>query len=180
MTLSTMTPTKSKTGGQSIRLYQTIADLPQWNWEQIKQTNDLRYLIKLEDYDELPEVEVEEGLWLTLQDEFKEKCGMEGSGGYYFDKVIDLWKLKRDMIIYSCDEYNSKLSKTKTKIKQLEGEIEDIPVSKQTIDKQVVMMEIFFKCNLNPRTTSVLRYNIYLNEYERQIEELQRGKAVNT
>ena len=158
-------------------MYRTIADLPMWNWEQVKKTSDLRYLLRLDDYDLLPDLEVSENLWNDLQDEFSKKCGMTESGGYHFDKVISLYELKRDAVIYGCDEYNSKLSKTKIKIKLLEGEIEDIPVSEQTLDDQVVRLEIFFTRDLDPKKTSVLKWHIYLNEYEKRIEELQRSQA---
>jgi len=180
MTLSTTKVSRSKTSVQSIRLYRTIADLPMWNWEQIKKTSDLRYLIRLDDYDELPEIDVSGDLWDSLQDEFSEKCGMTESGGYHFDKFIELQKLKRDEIIYSCDEHNSKLSKTKIKIKLLEGEIEEIPVSQQTLYDQVVRLEIFFTRDLDPKTTSVLKWHIYLNEYEKRINELAKSPKGTT
>ena len=159
---------------QSIRLYQTIETLPIWKWEEIKKTGDYRYLII--DGNGTADLEA---LWVLLQDEFAEKVGMSGSGGHYMGKFMDLQELRRQSIIQGCDEFNPNLSKTNVKKKLLEGELDEMPISKQKIDDQAIQMEIFFNTEpgaFNPRVMSTFRWHKYMNEYERRIEELQRSE----
>lgn len=171
--------TINKQRKQSISLHRTIETLPVWNWEQVKKTGDYRYLLKLEDYDDLPEIEMTGEHWLTLQDEFSQRCGVTDRGSHYMDKFIELQRLIRDEIVYSCDEYNPKLSKTKAKRKILERELEDVPKVEQTLEDQAIQLEIFFQREFDVRKMSVLIWNKYLQEYERRIEELQNRKRSN-
>ena len=158
---------------QSTRLYQSIEVLPVWNWEEIKKTGDLRYLIIEGEGEGL------EDLWLRLQDEFNERVGMSETGNHFHDKFMEAQELRLQELIYSCDEYHPKLSRTKIERGLLEKELKDMPVIRQTLEDQAIQLEIFFTTEpgaFNPKTTSVLIWYKYLNEHERRIKELQRSQ----
>jgi hypothetical protein len=121
-------------------------------------------------------VDVLEQHWTDLQDEYAKKCGVDGMAGHYMEKTIEYYKLMQKEIIYGCEEYNSKLSKIKTKRKLLERELDDMPVVEQTLEDKAIQLEIFFNRDFDTRTTSVLRWHKYLKEYERRVEELQRSQ----
>ena len=163
-----------------IKLYRSIESLPIWNWDQVKKTDDLRYLIKPKEYEELPEVEVAETVWQTMLDEYSDNFKDIGTGGHFYDKYMDLQKALRDEVIFSCDEFNSKLSKTKVKVKQLEKDLELAPTEKQGLEWQAIQMEIFFSKDFDTKTISTYRWYKYLQEYERRIEELQNPKTPKT
>lgn len=161
---------KVKTREPSISLYLTIEDLPIWNWEKIKETGDLKYLIKEGEGD------VPEGLWQDLQDEYARRCEIDGVQGHFMDKVIELHETIRDLLICSCDDHNPNTAKLKVKRKLLEKEINEIPTTEQTLEDQAIRLEIFFSRDFDTKKMSVLRWHKYIKEYERRIEELQRSQ----
>lgn len=163
----------------SIRLFRTIYECPIWNWHQVRQTGDFRYLIRLEDYEHLPDVSTEplEDVWLAMQDEFNEHFKDSSTGGYYYDKFVQYYQLLRDEVIYGCDAYNAKLSVTRTRRKQLEKELEKLPQKPQGVEEQAVMLEIFFQKDINTKTISVFRWYKYIEQYERRIEQIEKTKS---
>lgn len=172
---------KLLTKGRSIKLYRSILDLPIWNWDQVKKTEDRRYLIKLKDYDELPKIEVPADLWNDLLKQYKEDFEEQGTAGYVFEKFVESQILLRDEVIMSCDEYNPNLSSTIVRRKQAEKELENMPTGgKQTLEDQAVVLEIFFKMSFDTRKTSTYRWYKYIQEYERRIEELNRQQSKGT
>lgn len=162
---------------QKYTLYRTIEDLPIWNWERCKR-GELRYLIIEGESDGVSDGVLNE-LWGELQDEFNEKCGMSDRGSHGMDKITDLYKAIRDEIIYSCDDHNPKLSRVKTKRRILEKEIEQMPISEQTLEDQAIQMEIFFTRDFDVKKTSVLRWYKYLQEYEKRTEQLRSSYENN-
>ena len=164
----------SKRKKQSIRPYRSLEELPVWNWHKAKQ-GDLRYILRLDDYDTLPDVEVRQEDWESIEQEFFNKFGKSGTGGYYFDKFIELQRAIRDMIVYTCDE-SPKLSKTKVKIAQLEKELEQVPEA-QTLEEQAVTMEVFFNRDFDVRRMSTYKWFTYINEYERRIAEIKKAET---
>ena len=156
---------------RTIKLYRTIKDLPIWNWDQIKSTGDKRYLIKLDDYDELPKVEVPVELWQDLLKEYKDNFSESGNiGSFGYEKFIEYQILLKEEVIASCDEENIMLSSIKVKRQMAEKELENLPSSSQTLDDQAIHMEIFFKTPFNVKQISVYRWYKYAQEYERRIK----------
>lgn len=165
---------QSKRKEQNIRPYRSLEELPIWNWDRAKQ-GDLRYILKLDDYDTLPDVEVRPEDWERLEQEFFDKFGKSGTGGYYFDKYMELQRAIRDMVIYTCDE-SPKLSKTKVKITKLERELGEAPEA-QTLQEQAVTMEVFFNREFDVRRMSTYKWFTYINEYERRIAEIKKAET---
>jgi hypothetical protein len=162
-----------------IKLYLTIYDCPIWNWDKVKKTDDLRYLIRLKDYDELPDAEVSMDVWNDMQGEYMQHFKDMGTSGHYFDKYLDLQKTLRNEVIYSCDEYSPLLSKTVVRRKQMEQDLEAMPTISQTIEDQAVHMELFFDKApgaFNTKLISVYRWYKYLQEHERRCNEIESIK----
>lgn len=177
-----MSTSKSQEKDRTIKLYRTIKDLPIWNWDQVKSTGDRRYLIRLDDYDELPNTEVPIELWQDLLNEYNDDFQDSGTiGSFAYEKFIEHQILLKEEVIASCDEANVMLSSIKVKRQMAEKELENLPRSSQTLDDQAIYMEIFFKIPFNVKQISVYRWFKYAQEYERRIKELdeQRKRSRN-
>jgi len=161
----------------SIKLYRTIKDLPIWNWNETKKTGDKRYLIRLDDYDDLPKVKVPEELWRKLLNEYNNEFQDLGSiGNFGYEKFIEHQMLIKEELIASCDDNNPMLSSIITKRKMVEKELENLPKSSQTLEEQAIHMEIFFKIQFDVKLISTYRWFKYTQEYERRIKELEEQK----
>ena len=159
-----------------IKPYRTIETLPIWHYKKVPSTGDLRYLLKLEDYDELPK-KCKIGLqkiWQDIQTEFFEKVDFNDTQDYYFEKSQKLLMLKLDEAIAEAGEtHNPKLSRMKVDIKLLENELKDdlLDNKQQTFEDQIVMLESHYKIEINPQRTSTLKFYKYLQLYERQQQQ---------
>ena len=166
---------------QSLPLYRSIHDLPIWNWEQVKRTNDRRFLIVLVDYTVLPDIEVEERVWNVMLDEYRKAFDGVASTSYHFNKHLEYYIMLRDEVMMSCDEYNPKLSVTKTRRMQMERELEDMPKGSQTIEEQAVIFQIFFDKEpgaFNVKRITTYQWFKYIQEYERRAEQLSKQPRV--
>jgi len=174
---------KKRKANQSSRLYQDLKELPIWNWDKIQKSGDLRYLIILDDYEDLPEADNLETLaehFYEIQDEFHLiQDGAKTIGGHYMEKWIELLELKRDALVMSCDDYNPHLSVAKTKITMSEREFKERAESSsgepQDLEEQAVFLEIFFKMPFDTRKMSTFKWFKYLQSYEEQAQEIRKN-----
>lgn len=162
---------RKKRKATSIRLYRSIDTLPIWNYDRVIKTGDLRYLMKLVDYDDLPIVDIHRSHWERIQTEVFEKVGMGDASREQMDKVYRKMMLDLDEMIL--DKDSPKLSRVKTRRKQLEQELER-PVKSQDIYDQVAALRAFFHVDFDLRKMSVLEYYKQIELYEKQIRQLQR------
>jgi hypothetical protein len=56
---STSQGSQRKNQSKELDIYRSIDTLPAWNWYKLKETKDLGYLLKLNDYDTIPEFHTE-------------------------------------------------------------------------------------------------------------------------
>ena len=161
-----------------------MTEIPIWNWDKIKHTLDLRYLIRHEDFSQLiDEAEVDQELlselYFNMQDEVHKIQDSQTYGGHYLDQHIELLELKKQKLIMSCDDYNANLSMIKTKIAQLENEINanSEHKSEQTLEDQAVILIVFFKFEIDTKKMSAYKWYKLMQSYDRQTEELNRQRS---
>ena len=65
------------TSGETVRYSENSSQATLWQFKKVIETDDLRYLLKLDDYDELPEVSTAELVtsWHSIYEEFSESVG---------------------------------------------------------------------------------------------------------
>jgi hypothetical protein len=80
------------TNGEKIKYSGNSAQATLWQFKKVVETDDLRYLLELKDYDELPEVDTTAltVAWHTIYEDFSESAGGNRS---------ELWLTKQKTII---------------------------------------------------------------------------------
>ncbi|RKZ99998.1 MAG: hypothetical protein DRQ47_10160, partial [Gammaproteobacteria bacterium] len=119
-------------------------------------------MIKLEDYDLLPNVKVDGAVWQKLQNEYYQHFKDIGTSGFYFGKYLDLQIAIRDEAIFACDQYNPNLSRAIVNRKQLEKELAEVPTGNQTLEDQAIQFEIFFNRSFDTKLISTYRWYKYI------------------
>lgn len=137
-----------------------------WNYDRVLETGDLRYLLKLEDYDELPRIWVTPQRWEEIQQQVFDRIGMTDTAREGFDKLRR--KIQLDLKELSMDEDDPKLSITRTRKKQTEQEE---PITQQDLYDQVAMLRAFFHVDFDVKKMSVIEYYKQIQLYERHSRE---------
>lgn len=168
------------------KFFRTADDLPIWNWRKISETDDLRYLIKSEDYDELIDedkvnLEQLQEAYFDIQNEVNELMTPDTISGHYLHEHIELLEMKKQELIMMCQGGDPMLSVTRTKIKQKEVQLasRSTGTRRQTLEEQAVILELFFKITIDVKKTSTKKFYLYQNNYDKQIAEHEQRKFEN-
>ncbi len=84
---------------QSHKIYKSIDSLPVWNFAKVMDTNDLRYLLILDYYDDLPEFNVEPIIWEQIILEFAEHSDPQRMKNYIRDLSALISKRRQYQLI---------------------------------------------------------------------------------
>jgi len=141
--------------------FNSIEELPIWNWWQIAETGNLIYLHKNSDYTKVDYSLV--GLWNHLQNEYLDTFGITPE----FEHII---KLKKKWIIKKADYLLTKERFKLTELDIIEAEINETMNDKITVNKDetVIMLETKLNRELNPKKISVKKYYNYINYFSKQ------------
>ena len=141
--------------------YNSIDDLPIWNWWKIAETGNLIYLHKDSDYTKTDYSLV--SLWNSLQNEYLDTFGIT-------DEFEQILKLKKKWIIKKSDYLLTGERFKLNEISMIETDIQDAMNTKITVDKDdtIVMLETKLSRELNPHKISVKKYYNYINYFSKQ------------
>jgi len=152
--------------GSSAKIYDSIEELPIWNWMQIQKTADLSYMYKLKDYRKmpLPKANMEE-LWMVLYNEYIKEFGLNEQYEKYLQR-------KKKIAIMKCDHIITDDNIHKTLIKIEEVKLADM-MDKRQLSKFIDVMAIlekFLGFQMDPKQISVLKYYSYLRYLEKSVK----------
>ena len=144
--------------------FNSIEDLPIWNWWKIAETSSLIYLQKLDFYDKEDYSYHAFELWNKLQNEYLEEFGITDE----FRQMLELkkkWINKKSEFLLTGERFKL------TEIDIIEVQINDTMTSKITVDKDdtLIMLEQKLGRELNPKNISVKKYFKYVNHFSKQI-----------
>lgn len=150
-----------------MKFYRTIEELPIWNYNKVSESGDVRYLLRLDDYFELPDkgFELKElaQTFVDIADELFERFGVDERAitSMIEEKDILMMKLK-----WLAGEKTFRTSyKIKKKVRDdRQAMVED---KKQTFDERIVMLESYFKKDFNVYKMSVAKFYTYLNIFKK-------------
>jgi len=143
---------------QSLEVYDSIFNLPQWNWEQIHKTNNLSYLKVLTTY---RKVEVDtsnelQELWEEIYEEYIEEFGFSNSYNDLINSKIYIAGLKHEYIKTSNRVLLNVIRIAENKLsKEGAGEALNLLEAVQHIEKHQGI-------KLNSRTITVADYHAYI------------------
>ena len=140
--------------------FNSIDELPIWNWWKIAETGNLIYLHKDSDYkgEDYKPIEI----WNKLQDEYLETFGITED----FRKILSL---KKKWVEKKADYLITGKRLLLNEIGFIEADIKESMDSKITVDKEdtVIMLETKLNRELNPKEISVKKYYNYINYFSK-------------
>lgn len=141
--------------------FNSIEDLPIWNWWRIAETGNLIYLHKEADYSKEDYTLV--SLWNRLQDEYLNEFGIT-------QEFQDVLKLKKKWINAKTNFLITEDRFILNEIEEIEIDIKETMSSKITVNKDetVIMLETKLNRELNPKKISVKKYYNYINYFSKQ------------
>jgi len=95
--------------------YQSINDLPVWNWNEIKTTGELKWLSKN------GKKVGEKDLWDDIQQEYLDVYGIDNESKIYYDKIQRKTLLEADFIITKERFLLNEIRILEAEIKELQG-----------------------------------------------------------
>jgi len=140
--------------------FNSIEELPIYNWWKIAETANLIWLHKNADYTKEDYSLV--SLWNSLQNEYLDTFGITSE----FEQIL---KLKKKWIITKSDYLLTNERFKLTELDMIEAEINESMNSKITVDKDdtVIMLETKLNRELNPHKVSVKKYYNYINYFSK-------------
>lgn len=150
-----------------MKFYRTIEELPIWNFEKINEQGDVRYMLKLDDYFELPEIGIDYDTlvdyFIQISDELFERFGVD-------DRAITNMMEEKDILMIKLKWLaGEKPFKTTYKIKNKIREDREAMVGdkKQTFEEKIIMLESYFKKDFDVYKMSVAKFYTYLDVFKR-------------
>jgi len=155
-----------------MRYYKTIDTIPIWNLEKINETLDIRYLLKLDDYDELPEKGFDSDEMVKYYGDISEKLfqmfGLDESFINQARKGKDLLVLQ--LMVLSGDK--SKKTMLKIKEEEFNGGKDNTPPA--TFNEKVVLLEAHFRKDFDVHKMSALKFYTYIQLYKKINATIQK------
>ena len=155
---------KKKNKIKEYRVYSSIDTLPLWNYQQIIDKDDLSYLLKLDDYLEKPNIDIDklQQTWDVINCEIIDTFGIT-------DKYRVILKLEHEIVKF---RLKAAVESDKTletvadiKEKELKQQLEQNKTMK--IDELIAVIETNFKFQLDEHKTTVKKFYSYLKLMER-------------
>ena len=146
-----------------MKFYRTIEELPIWNYNKVSESGDVRYLLRLDDYFELPDkgFELKElaQTFVDIADELFERFGVDEIAITSMIEEKDILMMKLKWLA------GEKIFRTSYKIKKKVRDDRQAMVGdkKQTFDERIVMLESYFKKDFDVYKMSVAKFYTYLN-----------------
>lgn len=141
--------------------------MPVWNWNQVHETGDLKYLLIADNYKGLEDHNTEEmaALWMDLYQQYIDEFGINDNFKRYMQKKQQLCA-KISEYIQTGDKFK------KNKINILELDIKAMVDDKepQKFGEVVAGVEKFFGFQIDPKVLTVQKYYNYLKYIESNVK----------
>jgi len=161
-----------------LKSFRSIDDLPIWNFYQVKEKEDERYLYILEDYNDLPETWPDESIWQRIQDEVYEKVGFNLQQSDQLSKVIKITRLTLDILAWELEnEHDPRLSRARVDLSTLEKELYAPSKPESFIEILASMERYYFHYQVDPHRMSTAVWFTHMNLFEKEIENDRNRKA---
>jgi len=146
------------------KLYDSIEEMPIWNWMQVHETKKLKYLVITKNYKSL-ELENDPRLmdrWKELYDQYIGEFGIHDKYQDYLRQKIKIAKLQVQHIVKDDRTKEPLIANAENTLEQMLQEKEKIRYA-----DVVVSIQRFLGFHINTREISVFEYYHYLKNLER-------------
>ena len=153
-----------------LKLYQSIEDLPIWNYHKVQTTGELRYLIRKG----RPKKDVLLKLWERLQEEFTARVGLTDSGNALMQKSKRLMLLELKKII--AEIAGKSTSRIKVDLEQLSKELTNrSDTTTQDLEDQAAILTKWSGIDINTKVMSTLRFYKLLELFQKEAETYEQN-----
>ena len=157
------------------KTYTDIDILPVWNYNKVKETNEYRYLLKLEDYLELPKIDFDlSKIWEDINFQIIDTFGIGQKELMILHKIRDIHVMKIDFVL---NQKRDLITRLKILQKQLE-QLQKTDDKKQNFEEQVAILESHFKIPFDTFKMSIKRYFSYIKLFDKYVEDAKISKKM--
>lgn len=162
--------------------YKTLDELPIWNFKQIETGGDIRHLLKLNKYEELPRVSVEKTqelykVWDNMDLEYLKKIGISNDYERYLKDKKRLILLELDTCMENDRMKHTILNAHKARFEQkYKGSDKKIPFM-----EQVANLENYFSSinSIDIYKISCSKYFTYVKIMQRELKAREKQQLSN-
>lgn len=144
-----------------MKYFNSIDNFPLFNYEKITESNDLRYLIRLPDYFELPNINETETVklfevWKLINDEMIDYIGIS-------ENYKSVLRIKKQIALLQLNIILTGDKSIETLINIKEIELQGMFIKeKQTIDNNIIALELMLKIQIDINKTTLKKYLNYI------------------
>jgi len=140
--------------------FNSIDELPIWNWRQVSETGDLTYLFKGKEGKVKPEMY---GLWLDLQQEYFDTYGISKG-------LQEVLKLQKQWILLRCDYLvnEDRFKKMQSDMIQIDMDDAKDGEGQMTTKDTIIFLEEKLGRELDTKKISVRKYYDYIDYYKKR------------
>jgi len=167
--------TKGKSTESNItqQIYNSIDDLPLWNFKKISETKDLKYLLKDENANAKPD-EFEKA-WSRISEELNQVNGVSDQVQKWVLLRSDLERLYIDYILSKDQSIITEINIKKRQLERMEKQFES---EGGNFDEQIASVELFFKFHIDEKNTTVKRFFNYIKLMKKQADHGRRQNKI--
>ena len=156
------------------RVYQTLDELPLYNWNKVYQTQDFRYILvgsTPQNIDTLPfhESDLIYG-WEKIYDEYMTLFGLTSN----YKRVL---KAERKIALLTCEMLLKQRKHLATKIAIARKQLAEMQVKKNEVadfDRQIGYVEKWMAISIDPKQISTKRFYTYLQMYDEEAKRVNK------
>lgn len=158
----------------SKKLYQRFDEVPIWNFNKVCETQDFRYLLKLENYNELPvNITICESVWNTIYFEYLDCVGEDNERAEYRHKYNTFWELYWKQIATNDRKLLNKIDILRVQLNAFQNDFKK--EQKGSFDEQVAILDNHFTgVQFDVYKMTAKRYFIQLKIYQDYCNEMEK------
>jgi hypothetical protein len=164
MLLKKSSQKKSERSSQP-KYYQSIDDLPQWNWNQIHKTDNYAYLEIKTSYRKIEQDKSEslKKIWFNIYNEFIDEFGLS-------KRYLDLLEVRKLIANLKLEFVKSGERSILNEIEIEEMDLKEEFESKDEVRYESIVMAIEKRQSMpiDPKTITVYKYNNYLRTFNEE------------
>jgi len=174
MKLQKLFAKKSMPASLRLKVYDSIHNLPQWNWNKVHETANLGYLERLDNYKDVKHLVTKKlsELWEEINDELFTTFGAS-------EENEQILRLQRNQAILRCELL---ITDDRTNVTLIKIKDQEIDALKQTDEPapyhdSITAMEKYMNYKIEPKGITVYNYQRIIADIKKQSEHGQANKA---
>ena len=142
---------------KNYKIYRNIDTLPVWYWDKIQQTGDVRWLVQIDDIEQIKETKQLYEIYDKIYTEYYDYFGISSDLKEYLNAQRSITLMELDIAVNNTKSKLSLLERKKIEFSTLYGN------AGNDIDKLAVSISRYFKVDVDLMKISTKRFYNFLN-----------------